>query len=78
MIETLAHIILFGRRRTGVRVGGLYWHYCVHRSHALGLPCWRWSIYDAQCPKHNNTCYSSCPPDPFAVDIYDTDHETEF
>lgn len=78
ILQALARIALLGRHHASVNIGGLHWRYCGHRSHALGLACWRWSIYDDQCTKHNTTCYSSCPPDPFAVDIYDTDTETDF
>lgn len=78
MIQLLAHLVLLGRHRRETRINGLSWAYCTHRSHALGLACWRWDTYDGQCPRHNASCYHACPEDPFAVDIYDTDHETEF
>lgn len=78
MIEILAHIALYGRHRTTVIVGGYHWRYCNHRSHALGLRCWRWFNYDNYCPKHNRSCWDECPPDPLAVDVYETDCETDF
>lgn len=78
MIELLAHLALLGRHRTTLTIGGLHWRYCHHRSHALGLACWRWNVYDGQCGKHNTSCFHACPPDPFAVDIYDSEHESEF
>lgn len=78
LLELLAHLTLLGRHRKTVRLNSLTWEYCLHRSHGIQLPCWRWSEYDGQCGKHNTTCFHACPPDPFAVDIYDTDTETEF
>lgn len=29
---------------------------CGHGSHRWGLWCWRPSIWDGYCAKHNNTC----------------------
>lgn len=40
--------------------GPVLWRYCIHRSHRVGLPCWRFMIYDAQCAQHNGSCYSGC------------------
>jgi hypothetical protein len=33
---------------------------CRHTSHRAHLFCWRASIWDSYCVKHNNTCYESC------------------
>lgn len=77
MTALLAHIALFGRHRASVRIGGLSWGYCIHRSHGTGAACWRWAIHDSYCAKHTLSCRTACPPDPFA-DFYDTDDETTF
>ena len=61
MTAPLAHLRLFGRHHRTVVIGGLHWRYCHHRSHRAGLPCWRWRIYDGQCPRHNSSCYHACP-----------------
>jgi hypothetical protein len=29
---------------------------CAHRSHRLGLPCWRECTYDGYCGRHNRAC----------------------
>jgi hypothetical protein len=39
MTGLLAHARLLGSHRRSVWAGGLYWSYCLHRSHRLGLPC---------------------------------------
>lgn len=57
-----AHVALLGHHRKTAIVGGYHWRYCTHRSHRLGLPCWRWFIHDGYCRKHNTTCWSHCPP----------------
>lgn len=33
---------------------------CMHRSHHLRLPCFRWRTYDGQCGRHNTTCFFDC------------------
>jgi hypothetical protein len=81
MTALLAHIALFGRHHTTVRIGSLHRSYCNHRSHILRLRCWRWQFADGYCTTHNTSCWASCPEtdDPFAVgDIYETDHEEQF
>jgi hypothetical protein len=30
---------------------------CIHPSHRLNLPCWRYAVYDGFCAEHNQTCY---------------------
>jgi hypothetical protein len=77
LISLLAHLRAFGRHRTTILVGGYHFTYCVHRSHALGLACWRWMIWDGQCSVHANSCFHGCPEDAHDS-IYDTDTETEF
>lgn len=59
MISLIAHLRLLGRRDRSVWVGGYNWRYCLHRSHRLRLPCWRWFVYDGYCHHHNRTCYNS-------------------
>lgn len=61
MAELLAHVALIGRHRRTAVIGGLHWRYCSHRSHRLGLPCWRWFIHDGYCARHNSTCWGDCP-----------------
>jgi hypothetical protein len=81
MTALLAHLRLFGRHHTTVTVGDYTWRYCNHRSHILGLRCWRWFNHDGYCADHNQSCWDKCPEDPydpFAVDIYDTDTEEPF
>lgn len=78
MINLIAHLILRGRHGRDTRVNGLTWAYCTHRSHALGLACWRWAFWQSYCVVHNQSCFAACPEDPFAVDVYETDHESEF
>jgi hypothetical protein len=63
MSELLAHLLLFGRHRTIIRVGGWYWQYCNHHSHRWGWPCWRWHQWDGYCRKHNDTCWDVCDDD---------------
>lgn len=53
----LAHLRLLGRHGRSVMAGGWHWQYCLHRSHRLGLPCWRWHLYDGFCLCHNRTCW---------------------
>jgi hypothetical protein len=48
-----AHIFL-RRFRNG------YWRRCEHRSHRLGLRCYRGFTYDGYCSKHNGTCFNGC------------------
>lgn len=61
MTALLAHLRLAGRHRRTVAVGGYYWKYCVHRSHRLALPCWRWFAADGYCARHNASCWAACP-----------------
>lgn len=40
-----------------------WWRYhfgCSHKSHLLGLPCYRPRAYDHYCQLHNASCYYSC------------------
>jgi len=30
---------------------------CCHRSHRLGLPCFREATYHGFCLRHNSTCF---------------------
>lgn len=78
MKQLLAHLALLGRHRRETVIGGYHWSYCNHRSHALGLACWRWKNHHGYCPTHNESCWEACPEDSFAVDFYDTDHESHF
>lgn len=64
MTTLLAHLRLLGRHGKTAVVFGLYWRYCLHRSHRWNLPCWRWSVYDSYCGPHNHTCYTDCPEAP--------------
>lgn len=38
-----------------------YWHCCCHKSHRLGLRCWRTADYDGFCLWHNHGCFARCP-----------------
>lgn len=44
---------------------GGYWRRCVHRSHRLGVPCWRGFAYDGYCGKHNESCFNHICRTPF-------------
>lgn len=55
-----ARVTLALRGRKPFYWSGVYWAPCIHRSHRLGLKCWRWFIYDGFCPHHNNTCWGEC------------------
>jgi len=59
-IRAAAHTLLLGRHHNTIIIGGLHWTYCIHRSHRLRLPCWRWSHWDGYCRRHIGTCWSSC------------------
>jgi len=37
------------------------WFVCQHRSHRLGLRCYREATYDHQCAKHSGACFDECP-----------------
>jgi hypothetical protein len=41
-----------------------YWRRCTHRSHRLGLICWRGFTYDGFCSKHNGSCFNDGCPTP--------------
>lgn len=77
MITALAHLTLFGRHHTTVTVFGYHFTYCHHRSHILGLRCWRFMFWEGRCIRHANSCPDLCPEDPHP-DFYDTDHESDF
>jgi hypothetical protein len=60
MTALLAHLTLVGRHHRTAVVGGYHWTYCNHRSHRLGLPCWRWFRWDSYCARHNRSCWGEC------------------
>jgi hypothetical protein len=33
---------------------------CIHRSHVLHLPCFRWRVYGGYCSRHNASCPGEC------------------
>ena len=42
------------------RVFDGYYRLCSHRSHRLGLRCYRGFVYDAFCAHHLRTCPYTC------------------
>jgi hypothetical protein len=41
------------------RVRHGYHRRCVHRSHRLGLRCYRGFEWDGYCGEHNESCYNA-------------------
>ena len=65
-----ARLLLLNRNRwQGIEIHGVHWRHCTHHSHALGLTCRRWAIWDSFCAKHNDSCWDGCPDDPFGITV---------